>query len=176
MTGPGALSDGRVRRFAESFGVAFIPLVAIVVARAIGGGLTVTLISAADLSFAMVSAAVVVLVQLLTERGTRSLEDAIPRLVFIVLFLVAFVSAAAVQTYKQEAKHDDVVKASNTVIRDTSGDEPPRASDLARDAPALAHAVKAESHESSMASTPFVIVGLLSLVSMSFLFFARDRL
>jgi hypothetical protein len=90
----------------ESFGISLLPVIVVVIARVIAPTGNVRVLNPVDLCFAMLPAAVVVLVQLLERGKINPKMDIMPRVVILVMFTTAFSVMAVLNAYTQGQKAD----------------------------------------------------------------------
>ncbi|MBL7625189.1 hypothetical protein, partial [Frankia sp. AgB1.8] len=103
LTGSGALTESRQRRWFESFGISLVPVVGLVIARLISSGISVHLLNPVDLSIAMLAAAAVLAVQLLDAVSTHRLNDPVAPLILIIFFAMAFSTISGVAATKEDS-------------------------------------------------------------------------
>jgi hypothetical protein len=112
----GVLAQSRERKWMESFGISLIPVLLVIIARIIGRTGNVVLLNPVDLCFAMLPAAVVVLVQLLESGKVNPKIDIMPRVVILVMFAAAFSVMAVLNAYIQGQKADTLDSAANSAV------------------------------------------------------------
>jgi hypothetical protein len=110
----GALAQSRERKWMESFGISLLPVLVVVIARVIAPTGNVEILNPVDLCFAMLPAAVVVLVQLLERGKINPKMDIMPRVVILVMFTTAFSVMAVLNAYTQGQKADTLGSAANS--------------------------------------------------------------
>jgi hypothetical protein len=105
------------RRWIDSFGTALLPFVLISVCRYIYSGVSLDLVNTVDLCFAMLSAATVLILQVVDKSRSKPFGDIWPTLFVVIAFFGLFIVVAISASVAETASRKDLsTTASSSIV------------------------------------------------------------
>lgn len=189
LAGAGALTSSGSNWWLESFGISLLPFVVVTLARFIFAGFTPSVIGPVDLSFAMLSAAAVLAVQLVTTQHLRKARETVPLLIVIVAFAMAFTATAIATTDNLDSDQAALTTSAHAAVgaltTAAAKVSPPRGDSMAQGvrlqdrlrnaATTLGQNVASVDHDSGF-TRQLILTILLSIVFLAYALRAWSRL